>query len=85
VHFPYLLVSRFSLAYCRAVCFFALGKILVEYILGGLFCLLVISGVRNISRITVLALKIRTRHADFAEGMVNFLARFFSYLDGFSV
>jgi hypothetical protein len=48
VHFPYLLVSRFSLAYCRAVCFFALVKILVENILGGLLGLLVISGVKKI-------------------------------------
>jgi hypothetical protein len=30
----YLLVSRFSLAYCRAVCFFALVKILAENIPG---------------------------------------------------
>ena len=85
MHFPYLRVSRFSLAYCRAVCFFALVKILVENILCGLFCWLVITGIRNISRITALALRIRTRHADFAEGMLYFLARFFSYLDGFSV
>ena len=68
MHFSYLLVSRFSLACCRAVCFFALVKILVENILGGLFCLLVISGVRNISRITALALKMRTRHADLLKG-----------------
>jgi hypothetical protein len=32
----YLLVSRFSLGYCRAVCFVALLMILVENILGGL-------------------------------------------------
>ena len=32
----YLLVSRFSLAYCRAICFFALVKILAEDILGTL-------------------------------------------------
>ncbi len=30
---PYLLVSRFSLAYCRAICFIALVKILAEDIL----------------------------------------------------
>ncbi len=30
----YLLVSRFSLAYCRAICFFALVEILAENILG---------------------------------------------------
>jgi len=29
----YLLVSRFSLAYCRAICFIALVKILAEDIL----------------------------------------------------
>jgi hypothetical protein len=33
--FPYLPVSFFSLARCRAICFFALVKILVEVILGG--------------------------------------------------
>jgi hypothetical protein len=35
VHFPYLVVSCFSLGYCRAVCFVALLIILIENILGG--------------------------------------------------
>jgi len=37
LHFSYLLVYRFSLACCRAVCFVALVIILVENILAALF------------------------------------------------
>ncbi len=37
----YLLVSRFSLAYCRAICFFALVEILVENIYSEFFILVI--------------------------------------------
>jgi hypothetical protein len=37
LHSPYLLVYRFSLACCGAVCFFALVEILVEDIMVILF------------------------------------------------